>query len=47
MFIAYDTGAQHYFGVPLVEAWQIFRDAYLSVSGLCEHTRASHALCAG
>lgn len=34
MFIARDTGAQHYFAVPLVRAWSIFRDAYASVSGL-------------
>ncbi len=34
MFMARDTGAQHYFGVPLVKAWEIFRDAYKSVSGL-------------
>ena len=34
MFIARDTGAQHYFGVPLVRAWNIFRDAYKKTSGL-------------
>ncbi|NPA53446.1 MAG: lysine 2,3-aminomutase [Aquificae bacterium] len=34
MFMARDTGAQHYFGVPLVKAWEIFRDAYKQVSGL-------------
>ena len=34
MFVARDTGAQHYFGVPLVEAWEIFRKAYQNVSGL-------------
>jgi len=34
MFMARDTGAQHYFGVPLVRAWEIFRDAYRNVSGL-------------
>ncbi len=34
MFMARDTGAQHYFGVPLVRAWEIFRDAYKQVSGL-------------
>lgn len=34
MFMARDTGAQHYFGVPLVEAWEIFRKAYQNVSGL-------------
>jgi KamA family protein len=34
MFVARDTGAQHYFSVPLVQAWQIFKKAYQSVSGL-------------
>ena len=34
MFMARDTGAQHYFGVPLVKAWEIFRDAFKSVSGI-------------
>ncbi len=39
MFIARDTGAQHYFGVPLVEAWQIYRDAISTVSGLARTAR--------
>ncbi|EDP73681.1 hypothetical protein HG1285_04843, partial [Hydrogenivirga sp. 128-5-R1-1] len=34
MFMARDTGAQHYFGVPIVRAWEIFREAYQKVSGL-------------
>ena len=34
MFAVRDTGAQHYFGVPLVRAYQIFRRAYKQVSGL-------------
>ena len=34
MFAVRDTGAQHYFGVPLVRAHEIFRDAYKKVSGL-------------
>jgi L-lysine 2,3-aminomutase len=34
MFVARDTGAQHYFSVPLVRAWEIFRDAQNSMSGL-------------
>jgi len=34
MFVVRDTGAQHYFGVPLVRAYEIFRDAYKKVSGL-------------
>lgn len=39
MFVARDTGAQHYFALPLVRAWEIFRDAYQSVSGLCRTVR--------
>ena len=34
MFVVRDTGAQHYFGVPLVKAWTIFKKAYQQVSGL-------------
>ncbi|MGE5154376.1 MAG: KamA family radical SAM protein [Bdellovibrio bacteriovorus] len=39
MFVARDTGAQHYFGVPLVRAWEIFREAYQKASGLCRTVR--------
>jgi KamA family protein len=39
MFIARDTGAQHYFGVPLEKAWRIFRRAYRNVSGLARTIR--------
>ncbi len=39
MFIVRDTGAQHYFGVPLVKAWRIFGDAYSRVSGLARTVR--------
>jgi KamA family protein len=39
MFVARDTGAQHYFAVPLVRAWEIFREAYQKVSGLCRTAR--------
>lgn len=39
MFVARDTGAQHYFKVPLVEAWEIFRKAYQQVSGVCRTVR--------
>lgn len=45
MFLARDTGAQHYFSVPLVEAWQIFRQAYQSVSGLCRTIRGPIMSC--
>ena len=34
MFVVRDTGAQHYFGVPLVKAYEIFRNTYKQVSGL-------------
>lgn len=39
MFMARDTGAQHYFKVTLEEAWNIFRDAYQQVSGVCRTVR--------
>lgn len=39
MFVARDTGAQHYFKVPLTEAWQIFQKAYQQVSGVCRTVR--------
>ncbi len=34
MFVVRDTGAQHYFGVSLTKAHEIFRAAYKKVSGL-------------
>lgn len=34
MFVVRDTGAQHYFGLPLVKAYRIFRKAYQKVGGL-------------
>jgi len=39
MFVARNTGAQHYFSVPLVNAWKIFREAYKLVSGICRTVR--------
>jgi len=39
MFVERDTGAQHYFSVPLVEAYQIFTDAYAMVGGLSKTVR--------
>jgi len=39
MFIARDTGAKHYFELPLDKCWQIFRRAYRKVSGLCRTVR--------
>ena len=34
MFIERDTGAKHYFAVPLHRAWEIYQQAYRHVSGL-------------
>ena len=45
MFVVRDTGAQHYFGVPLVESWEIFRHAYNSISGLCRTVRGPSMSC--
>lgn len=39
MFQARDTGAQSYFGVPLVKSWEIFSEAYRNVSGVCRTVR--------
>jgi KamA family protein len=34
MFLVRDTGAQHFYGIPLEKAWNIFRKAYQKVSGI-------------
>jgi L-lysine 2,3-aminomutase len=39
MFIARDTGAQHYFAIPLVNAWRMYRSAYQRVSGIARTVR--------
>jgi KamA family protein len=39
MFIERDTGPQDYFAVPLARGYQVFRDAYRSVSGLSRTVR--------
>jgi len=39
MFVERDTGAQHYFEVPLVKAATIYRDAMQQVSGLARTAR--------
>ncbi len=39
MFVERDTGPQDYFAVPLARGYQIFRNAYRSVSGLCRTVR--------
>jgi KamA family protein len=39
MFIERDTGPQDYFAVPLARAYEIYREAYQGVSGLCRTVR--------
>lgn len=45
MFVARNTGAQHYFSIPLVDAWRLFREAYQSVSGICRTVRGPSMSC--
>lgn len=45
MFMARDTGAQHYFAVPIIRAWEVFRDAYQQVSGVCRTVRGPSMSC--
>jgi KamA family protein len=45
MFIARNTGAQHYFSIPIIEAWRIFRQTYQSVSGICRTIRGPSMSC--
>jgi KamA family protein len=45
MFVPRDTGAQHYFSVPLEKAWNIFRQAYRQVSGLSRTVRGPVMSC--
>jgi KamA family protein len=39
MFVARETGAKHYFELPLEKCWNIFRKAYRQVSGICRTVR--------
>ncbi|MFZ5761032.1 MAG: KamA family radical SAM protein [Thermodesulfobacteriota bacterium] len=39
MFVVRDTGAHHYFSLPLHRAWRIFRTAYKQVSGIARTVR--------
>ena len=39
MFVERDTGPKPYFELPLVQAWEIFRQAYQQVSGLARTVR--------
>jgi len=45
MFAVRDTGAQHFFGLPLVEAQEIWRKAYQLVSGVCRTVRGPSMSC--
>ncbi|HHU25140.1 MAG TPA: lysine 2,3-aminomutase, partial [Bacteroidales bacterium] len=39
MFVVRDTGSRTFFEVPLERAWNVFRRAYRSVSGVCRTVR--------
>ena len=39
MFVERDTGAKHFFAVPLEKCWHVFRRAYRQVSGICRTVR--------
>jgi L-lysine 2,3-aminomutase len=39
MFVERDTGPQDYFAIPLARGYEVFRDAYSRVSGLCRTVR--------
>ena len=39
LFVARDTGAKRYFELPLIKCWEIFREAYSSVSGVARTVR--------
>ena len=39
MFVVRDTGSKSFFEVPLEQGYNIFRDAYSSVSGICRTVR--------
>jgi KamA family protein len=45
MFIPRDTGAQDYFALTLENAWNIFRQAYQKVSGVCRTVRGPSMSC--
>lgn len=45
MFVARNTGADHYFSIPLVDVWKLFREAYQSVSGICRTVRGPSMSC--
>jgi L-lysine 2,3-aminomutase len=45
MFVARNTGADHYFSIPLVDVWKLFREAYQLVSGICRTVRGPSMSC--
>jgi L-lysine 2,3-aminomutase len=45
MFVERNTGAEHYFSIPLVDAWKIFQEAYQSISGICRTVRGPSMSC--
>merc|ERR1719231_1866386 len=45
MFMARDTGAQHFFDVPLVRAQKLYADAIRNTSGLCRTARGPSMSC--
>src|SRR5690554_825889 len=45
MFVERDTGARHYFEVPLEKTWEIFQKAYQQVSGVCRTVRGPSMSC--
>jgi KamA family protein len=45
MFVARNTGADHYFSIPLVDVWKLFRETYQRVSGICRTVRGPSMSC--
>jgi KamA family protein len=45
MFVARDTGARDYFAVSLNRTWQIYRNAYNQVSGICRTVKGPSMSC--
>ncbi len=45
MFVARNTGADHYFSIPLVDAWKLFRESYQLISGICKTVRGPSMSC--
>jgi KamA family protein len=39
LFVERDTGAKHFFDLPLERCWQVFRQAYQKISGICRTVR--------